>query len=132
MPTVVPGPKKSPNAPPGTRNWFRLAMGFVVVQSALVQMSVTPEHKASMAQQLESQRLQFEDRWKKLDAETKIAVAEISANASLQAAQLSAAKAEAEGGQIPAGVDKIVGALTAKRKLNRGPDGKATDSEVVQ
>jgi len=29
MPTVVPGPKKSPNAPAGTRNWFKLVIGCV-------------------------------------------------------------------------------------------------------
>lgn len=39
-PTVVPGPKKSPKAPAGTRNWFRLVMGWVRVQAALRQNAV--------------------------------------------------------------------------------------------
>ena len=29
IPTVVPGPKKSPNAPAGTRNWLTLVTGTV-------------------------------------------------------------------------------------------------------
>src|SRR5439155_19069415 len=40
MPTVVPGPKKSPRAPPGTRSWFRLVMGFVCVQAGSRQKAV--------------------------------------------------------------------------------------------
>jgi len=38
MPTVVPGPKKSPNASPGRRNWLMLVMGCVEVQAASVQI----------------------------------------------------------------------------------------------
>ena len=37
MPTVVPGPKKSPNPRPGRRNWLMLVMGCVEVQAASVQ-----------------------------------------------------------------------------------------------
>ncbi len=40
MPTVVPGPKKSPSAPAGTRNWFRLVIGCVCVQAAFKQNAV--------------------------------------------------------------------------------------------
>src|SRR5258708_2178389 len=40
MPTVVPGPKKSPNAPAGARSWLRLVIGFVNVQSAFRQKAV--------------------------------------------------------------------------------------------
>jgi hypothetical protein len=41
MPTVVPGPKKSPNAPAGKVNCCRLVTGFVVVHAGLVQIAVT-------------------------------------------------------------------------------------------
>lgn len=41
MPTVVPGPKKSPNAPPGRRNWLMLVMSCVEVQAASVQIFKT-------------------------------------------------------------------------------------------
>jgi len=37
----VPGPKKSPSAPAGTRRSFRLWMGRVTLQSAVRQISVT-------------------------------------------------------------------------------------------
>src|SRR6266436_2796043 len=40
MPTVVPGPKKSPNAPAVARSWLRLVIGFVNVQSAFRQKAV--------------------------------------------------------------------------------------------
>ena len=40
MPTVVPGPKKSPNAPAGTRKWLGLVMGVVCVQLAFRQIAV--------------------------------------------------------------------------------------------
>ena len=40
MPTVVPGPKKSPSAPAGARNWLRLVIGLVRVQSAFRQKAV--------------------------------------------------------------------------------------------
>ena len=40
-PTVVPAPKKSPNAPPGMRRSLRLRMGRIALQSALRQISVT-------------------------------------------------------------------------------------------
>jgi hypothetical protein len=41
IPTVVPGPKKSPSAPPATRNWFGLLIGSVDEHDESVQMSVT-------------------------------------------------------------------------------------------
>ena len=40
IPTVVPGPKKSPSAPAGTRNWFRLVIGRVCVHDAFRQNAV--------------------------------------------------------------------------------------------
>src|SRR6202023_1969896 len=40
IPTVVPGPKKSPSAPPGTFNCLALVMGFVCEQSAFKQNAV--------------------------------------------------------------------------------------------
>src|SRR5580658_5616376 len=41
MPTVVPGPKKSPNPPSGISSCFRLVTGAVWEQDALVQTLVT-------------------------------------------------------------------------------------------
>src|SRR6266478_10124642 len=40
IPTVVPGPKKSPKAPAGTLNWFKLVIGRVWVQPAFKQNAV--------------------------------------------------------------------------------------------
>src|SRR5215472_10751635 len=40
IPTVVPGPKKSPKAPASTRSWFKLVIGFVMLQSGLRQNAV--------------------------------------------------------------------------------------------
>lgn len=58
------------------------------------------QHKANLENQRAAAQMAF-DKWKaELDAKTKIAVAEITANAALQRAQLSAAKAEASGGDI--------------------------------
>jgi hypothetical protein len=58
--------------------------------------------QAEMArdERIEAAKMDFE-RWKVIEEnKTKIAIAEISAAATLQSAQLSAAKAEAEGGEI--------------------------------
>ena len=41
IPTVVPGPKKSPSPPAGIANWLSRVTGVVLVQAAFVQMSVT-------------------------------------------------------------------------------------------
>src|ERR1700693_5129535 len=41
MPTVVPGPKKSPRAPDGTRSCFPLVTGRVCVQAGLRHRAVT-------------------------------------------------------------------------------------------
>jgi hypothetical protein len=49
IPTVVPGPKKSPKAPPATCSWFGLLIGSVDEQAAFVQMSVTLPACASAA-----------------------------------------------------------------------------------
>src|SRR5882724_5974350 len=43
IPTVVPGPKKSPSPPAGTRNWFKLVIGFVWLQSGFRQNAVAFE-----------------------------------------------------------------------------------------
>src|SRR5208283_3464484 len=43
MPTVVPGPKKSPSAPAGKRNWLREVIGWVCVQEAFKQKAVALE-----------------------------------------------------------------------------------------
>src|SRR6266849_2880705 len=40
MPTVVPGPKKSPRAPAGTRSWLALMTGVVWVQAGFKQKAV--------------------------------------------------------------------------------------------
>ena len=40
IPTVVPGPKKSPGAPAGTSNWFGLLIGRVSVQDGFTQKAV--------------------------------------------------------------------------------------------
>lgn len=54
------------------------------------QQIAVEQHKADIQAQLEAQRLEF-DKWKsQLEAETKIAVAEISAKSSLVSAQISA------------------------------------------
>lgn len=58
------------------------------------------QHKANLAAQTEANRIAFEKYKADLDAQTKIAVAEIAAKTTLAAAQLSAARAEATGGQV--------------------------------
>lgn len=66
-----------------------------------LQMEATArQHEANLAAQQQAAELDFKRFDAELKSRTAIAVAEISAAATLKAAQLSAAKAEAEGGTI--------------------------------
>lgn len=93
------------------------------------------ERKAAMDQQAELQRLEFEKYKAELDYRKAIEVAEISANTTLQAAQISAANvaadndAETDAGPTLADVHglvkQMIDSALQPKTIERGPDGKA-------
>jgi len=117
------------------------------------------QHEMAMDQQKMAAQEQY-DRWKaELEAATKVTVARIGANPGVDIPLVEAATASAErmtmelGGTISQTMDNmnvihenmaqlhgeamdrmggIMQALTAKKRIIRGPDGKAVGVEIVQ
>lgn len=92
--------------------------------------------EAAANQAVEAAKIELEKYKADLESRTKILVAEISAQTTIQAAQLSAAKTAAEGGEIkdkpqsaPAPVVNVT--VSGKRKITKRPDGNGYDVEDV-
>lgn len=89
------------------------------------------QYKADKQAELEAARLEFE-RWKaELDAQTKITVAQISAQTTLEQAQLTAAQAAAEDRSIPEPKEPVINIHmpSMRRTIRKNPDGSYTSED---
>ena len=78
------------------------------------------QHKAEMDAQLEAQRLQYEDRWKLIDAEVRLATAQIAASKATDGETTATADSSAMALQA------ILEKLNQPKMIIRGPDGRAS------